>query len=56
MLGGDVLGIVKDEYEQVDSVDNELMDKLVNILIEQRNAGEKTERLCKSGRDSQKNR
>ena len=40
-LGGDVLGIVKDEYEQVDSVDNELVDKLVNILIEQRNQARK---------------
>jgi cysteinyl-tRNA synthetase len=35
-LGGDVLGIVKDEYSQTDSVDNELMNNLVNVLIEQR--------------------
>jgi cysteinyl-tRNA synthetase len=40
-LGGDVLGIVKDEYEQAGSVDNELMDKLVKILVEQRNAARK---------------
>ena len=41
MLGGDVLGIVKDEYEQAGSVDNELMDKLVKILVEQRNEARK---------------
>lgn len=41
MLGGDVLGIVKDEYEQAGAVDNELMDKLVNILIGQRNDARK---------------
>jgi cysteinyl-tRNA synthetase len=40
-LGGDVLGIVKDEYEQTESVDNELVDKLVNILIGQRNEARK---------------
>jgi len=40
-LGGDVLGIVKDKYEQIESVDNELMDKLVHILIDQRNEARK---------------
>ena len=36
-LGGDCLGIVKDEYSQAGSADDKLMDKLVNVLIEQRN-------------------
>ncbi len=36
-LGGDVLGIVKDEYPQVSGADEEMVDKLVNLLIEQRN-------------------
>ena len=36
-LGGDCLGIVKDEYPQAGAADDELMDKLVNVLIEQRN-------------------
>ena len=40
-LGGDVLGIVKDEYPQTDSVDNELMNNLVNVLIDQRNEARK---------------
>jgi cysteinyl-tRNA synthetase len=35
-LGGDVLGIVRSEYPQTDAVDDEMMDKLVNVLIEQR--------------------
>jgi cysteinyl-tRNA synthetase len=35
-LGGDVLGIVKDEYPQAGGADDEVTDKLVNILIEQR--------------------
>ena len=29
--------IVKDEYPQAGAADDELMDKLVNVLIEQRN-------------------
>ncbi|MEJ2705449.1 MAG: cysteine--tRNA ligase [Sedimentisphaerales bacterium] len=35
-LGGDVLGIVRDEYPQAGTADDEMTDKLVNILIEQR--------------------
>jgi cysteinyl-tRNA synthetase len=35
-LGGDVLGIVKSEYPQTGAADDEVMDKLVNVLIEQR--------------------
>jgi len=35
-LGGDVLGIVKEDYEQDGTADEGLTDKLVNILIEQR--------------------
>jgi len=40
-LGGDCLGIVKEEYPQTSPADDELMDKLVNILIEQRNEARK---------------
>jgi len=36
-LGGDVLGIVKDEYPSAAGIDEQLLDGLVNILIEQRN-------------------
>ncbi|MHC4243558.1 MAG: cysteine--tRNA ligase [Planctomycetota bacterium] len=35
-LGGEVLGIVKEDYQQDATADEELTDKLVNILIEQR--------------------
>lgn len=35
-LGGDVLGIVKEDYEQDTAADERLTDNLVNILIEQR--------------------
>ncbi len=35
-LGGDVLGIVKNEYPAAGAADNELLDGLVNALIEQR--------------------
>jgi cysteinyl-tRNA synthetase len=35
-LGGDVLGIVRSEYPQTGAADDELMDKLVKVLIEQR--------------------
>ena len=40
-LGGDVLGVVKDEYEQVGGAADAVMDKLVNVLIEQRNQARK---------------
>jgi cysteinyl-tRNA synthetase len=36
-LGGDVLGIVKDEYPQAGGADEEMTGKLVDIMIEQRN-------------------
>jgi cysteinyl-tRNA synthetase len=35
-LGGEVLGIVKEDYQQGAAADEGLTDKLVNILIEQR--------------------
>lgn len=35
-LGGDCLGIVKEKYPPVGDADDEKMDRLVNILIEQR--------------------
>jgi len=40
-LGGDVLGIVKDQYPQVGSASDEVVAKLVDILIEQRNEARK---------------
>jgi cysteinyl-tRNA synthetase len=40
-LGGDVLGVVKDEYGQATGADDAVMDKLVNVLIEQRNQARK---------------
>ncbi len=36
-LGGDVLGIVKDEYPQAGAADDQVMDKLVDVVIQQRN-------------------
>jgi len=35
-LGGDVLGLVKDEYPQASAADTEMLDKLVNVFVEQR--------------------
>ncbi len=40
-LGGDCLGVVKDEYQVAGVVDDELIDKLVKVLIEQRNDARK---------------
>jgi cysteinyl-tRNA synthetase len=40
-LGADVLGIVKDEYPQIAPADEQMLDKLVNVLIEQRNKARK---------------
>jgi cysteinyl-tRNA synthetase len=40
-LGGDVLGIVRDEYPQTGAADDEVMDKLVTVLIEQRSEARK---------------
>ncbi|NIP23620.1 MAG: cysteine--tRNA ligase [Phycisphaerae bacterium] len=36
-LGGDVLGIVRDEYPQAGADDDEVVEKLVDIVIQQRN-------------------
>jgi cysteinyl-tRNA synthetase len=36
-LGGDVLGIVKDEYPQASEADEQVVGKLVDVLIQQRN-------------------
>lgn len=36
-LGGDVLGIVRDEYPQAGAADDEVVEKLVDIVIQQRN-------------------
>ena len=35
-LGGDVLGLVKDEYPQASAADTEMLDKLINVFVEQR--------------------
>ena len=47
-LGGDVLGIVKDEYPQAAGADDGLMDKLVTILIDQRNQARKEKDFAKA--------
>jgi len=47
-LGGDCLGIVKEEYQQIGAADKELMDKLVNVLIEQRNEARKNKDFAKA--------
>ena len=36
-LGGDVLGIVPDEYPQATAADETLVDNLIGMMIEQRN-------------------
>ncbi len=36
-----MLGVVKSEYAQTTGADDELMDKLVNVLIEQRKQARK---------------
>jgi cysteinyl-tRNA synthetase len=40
-LGGDCLGVVKDQYTISGAVDDEMIDKLVKVLIEQRNDARK---------------
>ena len=37
-LGGDVLGIIKDKYEQQGEGNEEMLDKLIGLIIEQRKA------------------
>jgi len=40
-LAGEVLGIVKDDYAEMSAADEQMLDKLVNVLIEQRNQARK---------------
>ncbi|MHC4507419.1 MAG: cysteine--tRNA ligase, partial [Planctomycetota bacterium] len=47
-LGGDVLGIVRDEYPQLAAVDDELTDKLVKILIGQRSEARKSKDFARA--------
>ena len=42
------LGIVKDEYPEAAGADDELMDKLVNVLIDQRNKARKEKDFAKA--------
>jgi len=47
-LGGDVLGIVRDEYPQAERANDELVAKLVDILIEQRSEARKEKDFTKA--------
>lgn len=47
-LGGDVLGVVKDEYAQNGRANDAVMDKLVNVLIEQRNQARKDREFARA--------
>ena len=47
-LGGDCLGIVKDEYLQTGTTAVDLTDKLVNVLIEQRNEARRNKDFVKA--------
>jgi len=47
-LGGEVLGIVKDEYPQVGQADDEPVGKLVDIVIEQRSEARKEKDFAKA--------
>jgi cysteinyl-tRNA synthetase len=40
-LGGNVLGIIKEQYTEQGGTNTETLDKLVKMLIEQRNAARK---------------
>jgi cysteinyl-tRNA synthetase len=40
-LGGEVLGIVKDDYPEMSTADEQMLDRLVTVLIEQRNKARK---------------
>jgi len=53
-LGGDVLGIVRQEYPETDGADDELVAKLVDIVIEQRSEARKEKNFVKS--DNLRNR
>jgi cysteinyl-tRNA synthetase len=47
-LGCDILGIVKEDYQKEEIIDEGLTDKLVNILIEQRNEARKNRDFAKA--------
>ena len=47
-LGGDCLGIVLEDYPQTGPAGDELTDKLVNVLIEQRNEARKNRDFAKA--------
>ncbi len=47
-LGGDVLGVVKDEYADTGGANDAVMDKLVNVLIEQRKEARKNKYFAKA--------
>ncbi len=47
-LGGDVLGIVKDEYLQTGQANDELVSKLVDIVVEQRRDARKEKKYAKA--------
>jgi cysteinyl-tRNA synthetase len=47
-LGGEVLGIVKDEYIQTGRANDEFVGKLVDIAIEQRNEARKERNFTKA--------
>ena len=47
-LGGDVLGIVQEEYPQEETDEESLTGKLINVLIEQRNEARKSKDFAKA--------
>ena len=47
-LGGDVLGIVKDEYTEVATADNVRLDDVVNIVINERNQARQKKDFAKA--------
>ena len=47
-LGGDALGIVKDEYPQAGAADEQVMDKLVDVVIQQRNQARENKDFAKA--------
>ncbi len=47
-LGGDVLGIVKDQYPEIRAADNEVIGKLANLVIEQRSEARKQKDFAKA--------
>jgi cysteinyl-tRNA synthetase len=47
-LGGDVLGVVRDEYPHLAATDDGLTDKLVSLLIEQRTEARKSKDFARA--------